>query len=82
MSLAYTDFEDDLLNLKQAGAKVSHMNYSTKFPAVFWRYVYSVVKTGPSKELLRDKLTQTGHRPRLPISADKATSTNIVHDGC
>ena len=64
----YTDFEDDVLNLKQAGAKVGHMNHSRKFPAAFRPCVYGVVKTS-LKSFLTKKLPQTA----MALSADKAT---------
>lgn len=68
----YTDYEDDVLNLKQANAKLGHMNHSRKFPAAFRPHVYAVVKTRLKRFLTR-KLSQTGHRPPLALSADKAT---------
>lgn len=48
------------------------MDDSRKFPAVFRPQVYAVVKTR-LKSFLTNKLPQTGHRPPLALSADKAT---------
>ena len=40
----YTDYEHDVLNLKQAKAKTGHLNHSKNFPALFRPHVYRVVK--------------------------------------
>ena len=72
MGRPYTDYEYDVLNLKQDKIEVGHMNHSRKFPAAFRPHVHTVVKTQLTK-FLTSKLPQTGHRPPLALSADKAT---------
>ena len=68
----YTDYEHDVLNLKQAKAKIGHLNHSRNFPALFRPHVYTVVKR-KLKSFINEKLKQTGHKPPLALSADKAT---------
>ena len=68
----YNDYEDDVLNFKQGKAEVGHMNHSRKFPAALCPHVNNVVKTR-LQGFMSSKLAQTGHRPPLALSADKAT---------
>ncbi len=68
----YTDYEHDVFNLKQAKAKIGHLNHSKNFPALFRPHVHMVVKR-ELKSFLNKKLEQTGHMPPLALSADKAT---------
>jgi hypothetical protein len=68
----YTDYEYDVFNLQQAKAKIGHLNHSRNFPALFRPHVYTVVKR-KLKSFLNQKLEQTGHKPPLALSADKAT---------
>ena len=45
----YTDFESDVLLLKQAGAEVGELNHSHKFPAALRPYICPKLCTGGSR---------------------------------
>ena len=68
----FSDYEEDILILKQAKATVSQLNHSRKFPSAFLPHVAKEVDSR-IKKFLTSKLQQTGHRPPLALSADKAT---------
>ncbi|CAL4126784.1 unnamed protein product [Meganyctiphanes norvegica] len=70
--LPFTDFEDDILMLKQAKSIVRELNHSRKFPPAFLPHVTKEVQAR-MRIFLSTQLKQTGHRPPLALSADKAT---------
>lgn len=67
----FTDYEDVLI-LKQAKASISNLNHSSKFPPAFLPHVTKEVQSR-IKQFITSKLQQTGHKPPLALSADKAT---------
>ena len=68
----FTDYEGDVLILKQAKANVGNLNHSRKFPPAFLPHVTKEVQSR-MKQFITSKLQQTGHKPPLALSADKAT---------
>ena len=68
----YTDFESDVLLLKQAGAEVGELNHSRKFPAALRPYVSKAVHRRV-KEYMSTPMEQTGHLPVVGLAADKGT---------
>jgi hypothetical protein len=68
----FTDYEEDVLILKQAKANVGNLNHSRKFPPAFLPHVTKEIQSR-MKQFITSKLQQTGHKPPLALSADKAT---------
>ena len=68
----YVDFEEDVLLMKKAGAKIGELNHSRLFPAAFRPFVSKAVDKRV-KRFLSERLQQTGHLPPVNITADKAT---------
>ncbi|CAB4009077.1 Hypothetical predicted protein [Paramuricea clavata] len=68
----FTDYEEDVLILKQAKANIGNINHSSKFPPAFLPYVTKEVQSR-IKQFITSKLQQTGHKPPLALSPDKAT---------
>ncbi len=67
----FSDYEDDVLILKRANGNAGELNHSRKFPAAFLLHASNEVKSR-MKQFLSSKMEQTGHRPPLALSADKA----------
>ena len=68
----FSEFEEDVLILNQANANAGNLNHSRKFPSAFLPHVFNEIQSR-MKQFLTSKLPQTGHRPPLALSSDKAT---------
>ena len=77
----YTDFENDILIMKNAGGVVGDINHSKHFPANFRKYVCTVIN-GRIRTFLQTPLKQTGHLPPVAVSADKGTYKGTPRQFC
>ena len=68
----FSEFEENVLILNRANANVGNLNHLRKFPSAFLPHVFNEIRSR-MKQFLTSKLPQTGHRPPLALSADKAT---------
>ena len=68
----FSEFEEDVLILNQANVNVGNLNHPRKFCPAFLPHVSKEVQSR-LKQFSTSKLPQTGHRPPLALSADKAT---------